>query len=701
MSADQAPSRRPPIDSPITSTNQDLLGRAPVAHELAESIRELDSSEGLVVAVLGPWGHGKSSFVNLMKEQFAEAPALTVVDFNPWMFSGSDQLVNFFLKEIGAELSIRDKSRFGKVADWFGQYAGILEPIGGLIPITGGAMIGKAIAGAISGAAGTTEAERTALKVRKKITEALRELDQPIVVVIDDIDRLTTPEIREIFKLVRLTASFPNIIYVLAFDRTRIESALAEDGVPGRAYLEKIVLLSFDVPHVPAKLLRAQVFEELDRVLGQVANVTIDEDRWGSVYFRIIDPLIKNMRDVTRYAISSTATVRSLGPSIDLVDLLALEALRVFRPEVVTSLGALRSELTTVNSIGSSPDERAKRSVAALVAKFSDDQELVEQLIREVFPAARQYIENHGYGSDSVKEWRTKHQVAHIDFLNLYLDRVVPDALTAFRSAERTFRLLADSGKLTTYLKSLDPNQLEDVLQGLEAYENRFTAEAVVPGTIALMNLIDSMPKRQAQSIFDLGRPDLAVGRVVLRMFRRVESESEREALASEIFAGIETYSSYLDFLTLIGYREGAGHKLVSEEFARVAEADFAQRVLQQKPLAPSREWDALRVYWTVKEATEQTPLRGEHDAALIKAVFESGKSTNRSQTMGSGRMTETDVLAWDVLIEVFGDEDGLSAAASVLRQAEPKATILQLIDKYLGGWRPRGFGSADADDDD
>ena len=57
------------------------------------------------------------------------------------------------------------------------------------------------------------------LSRRDKITKALTKLKKPIVIVLDDIDRLTTPEIRDIFKLVRLTANFPNIIYVVAFDR--------------------------------------------------------------------------------------------------------------------------------------------------------------------------------------------------------------------------------------------------------------------------------------------------------------------------------------------------------------------------------------------------------------------------------------------------------------------------------------------------
>jgi len=248
MNSSEYPWERPPVDAPITSSSEDNLGRATVAQEFAQSIRDIDTSLGLVVGILGPWGHGKSSFVNLMREQFTEAPVITVIDFNPWMFSGSNQLVNFFFSEIAAELRIRNKSRFGQAADWLAQYAAILKPVSQFIPFPGAAAIGEASAAALSGIAETTTAERSTNQLRQNITQALTALDEPIVVIIDDIDRLTTNEIREIFKLVRLTASFPNIIYLLAFDRERVEQALTEDGIPGRAYLEKIVQLSFDVP---------------------------------------------------------------------------------------------------------------------------------------------------------------------------------------------------------------------------------------------------------------------------------------------------------------------------------------------------------------------------------------------------------------------------------------------------------------------
>lgn len=692
MSSADHPQKKPPIDAPITSSADDDLGRAPVAHDFAASIRELDTSQGLVVGILGPWGHGKSSFINLMREQFEIDPALTVVDFNPWMFSGSNQLVNFFFTEIGAELNVRNESRFGKTADWLAQYAGILKPVSQFIPIPGAAAAGEVAAAALAGLADTTNADRSAKKVREEITKELTALAQPIVVVIDDIDRLTTIEIREIFKLVRLTASFPNIIYVLAFDRERVEQALTEDGIPGRAYLEKIVQLSFDVPQAPRKLLRSQVFEELNLILAPVANATLDESRWSDVYWEVIDPLFSNMRDVTRYAISARSTIKSLGNEVDLVDLLAMEALRVFRPELTQQLSRLRSELTSMRDIMGRKDERAQKTIAALLAEFPDDDGLIRALFNRVFPVALQYIENNHYGNDWLSTWRTAHRMAHIDFLNLYFDRVAPDELVAFRSSEHAFELLGDGVALKEYLTGLEPEQLETVLEGLTSYESKFTTEMIVPGSITLLNLIDAIPEKGQRGFFDTGRGDITVGRVVFRLLRRVEDEAEREALVVQILESVETYSSQLYFIHSAGYREGAGLKLVSEAFAEQIQTKFVEHVKKVPPKEPAREWDAWRIYNAIQSRTGKTPLEPSDDPVLLRAVLRSVKSVVRSQSMGSRQVKIEDRLAWEPLVQVFGSEDAVKTAVSNVRKTLGDDETLQLADKYLSGWRPESF---------
>ncbi|WP_187588339.1 P-loop NTPase fold protein [Gordonia sp. OPL2] len=683
---------KPPIDAPITSSGEDDLGRAPVAHDFAESIRDLDASQGLVVGILGPWGHGKSSFINLMREQFETEPTLTVVDFNPWMFSGSNQLVNFFFTEIGAELNVRNKSRFGMTADWLTQYAGILKPVSQFIPLPGAAAVGEVAAAALGGLSVTTNADRSAKKVREEITKELTSLTQPIVVVIDDIDRLTTIEIREIFKLVRLTASFPNIIYVLAFDRERVEQALTEDGIPGRAYLEKIVQLSFDVPHAPEKLLRSQVVEELDRILTPVANATLDDSRWSDVYWEVIDPLVSNMRDVTRYAISARSTIKSLGDEVDLVDLLALEALRVFRPELFQQLSKLRCELTNTRDIMGRKDERAQIAIAALLAMFPDDEEVIRALFNRVFPVALQYIENNHYGPDWLSTWRTAHRMAHTDFLSLYFDRVAPDELVAFRNSEQAFELLSDGAALRVYLTGLDPEDLEAVIEGLTSYESKFATDMIVPASITLLNLIDAIPEKKQRGFFDIGRRDITVGRVILRLLRRVEDEAEREALVSQILDGIETYSSQLDFIHSVGYREGAGLKLVSEEFATQVHADFVAHLRATPPSEPSREWDAWRIYDAVQTETGEVPLKPSDDPVLLRAVLHSLRSTARSQSMGSREVRSEDRLAWELLVQVFGSESAVEEVVGRVRSALGDDEALQLADKYLSGWRPESL---------
>lgn len=77
---------------------------------------------------------------------------------------------------------------------------------------------------------------------KKALEKALKEVKKKIVIVIDDIDRLTNTQIRDIFQLVKSVGELPYIIYVLAMDREIVERALTEvHQTDGSRYLEKII----------------------------------------------------------------------------------------------------------------------------------------------------------------------------------------------------------------------------------------------------------------------------------------------------------------------------------------------------------------------------------------------------------------------------------------------------------------------------
>ena len=92
-------STRIAADTPIRHPEEDVLGRAKLASSFSEQLLSFDLTEGMVVGVLGPWGSGKTSFINLARNRL-ESAGVAILDFNPWMFSGTEQIVASFFVEL-------------------------------------------------------------------------------------------------------------------------------------------------------------------------------------------------------------------------------------------------------------------------------------------------------------------------------------------------------------------------------------------------------------------------------------------------------------------------------------------------------------------------------------------------------------------------------------------------------------------------
>jgi len=133
MTEDGQKTVRITADNPITRSDEDALGRVKPASSFAAQVLTLDSSEGVVVGVLGPWGSGKTSFVNL-SQSFLKESGVTVLEFNPWMFSGADQLVQSFFIELSSQLKLRpDLAEIGELIEDYGDtFSGL-----GWLPLIG------------------------------------------------------------------------------------------------------------------------------------------------------------------------------------------------------------------------------------------------------------------------------------------------------------------------------------------------------------------------------------------------------------------------------------------------------------------------------------------------------------------------------------------------------------------------------------
>ncbi len=613
------------------------------------------------------------------------------------MFSGAEQLVESFFVELAAQLRIRPGlAEVGQdLADYGDTFSGMgwLPFVGPWIERGRGAMkiLGKIL-----------EHRKEGMSARRsKLEKALTNLDKPILVLIDDVDRLTTPEIRHVFKLVRLTASFPNMVYRVAFDRQRVEEALGELGVPGRAYLEKILQIAIDLPAIPSEVLSRQVLSAVNNALAGVEKPgPFDEQAWPDLFAEIVRPLIRNMRDVRRYAAAVRGTITALDGQIALADVLSVEAVRIFLPDVFARFHDAAEGLTATSSFshGARGDSaRLKVQIDSLIAASPTHADIARSVLNRLFPASQRHVGGSHYGDDWKGRWLRERRIAHEEILRLYLERAAGEGLKAFTDAERAWARFSDRDALDGYLRSLDRERLRDVIASLENYEGQFEPVHVVPGMIVLLNLLPDIPKREPGMLeFD---SRFTVARVTLRLLRSLKEVPVVEAVVRQILPEIMSLSSKLELILQVGHRENAGHKLVSEGAAKEFERSWRDEVRASPAQRLVKEWDILRVLFVTKRHADPTEsaLNIDTSPEMTLALLRASRSDVQSQSLGSRAVRRFSQLAWDVLTELFGDEATFRERIESLKATNPIGAddLLALVDKYLSGWRPNSFGEA------
>jgi predicted KAP-like P-loop ATPase len=146
VSSNESRSPNPPeygylqSDEPITRRAEDRLNRASLAEAIADQVIHSPPGQGFVIALDGPWGSGKTSVLNMIEESVMERSETVVLRFNPWLFSGTEQLVGRFLQELSAQLGEKadaaEDERLRNIGARLAGYGEVLAPLG-WVPLLG------------------------------------------------------------------------------------------------------------------------------------------------------------------------------------------------------------------------------------------------------------------------------------------------------------------------------------------------------------------------------------------------------------------------------------------------------------------------------------------------------------------------------------------------------------------------------------
>ena len=678
-------------DNPISTASEDLLQRSKFVERIVHEIDMIDASQGYVMAVMGQWGSGKTSVLNLVKERLSDSGTI-LVEYNPWLLSGAEELVSGLFREINAKFNkkgVKYRAAIDKIID----YGEMLTPLTS-VPVVGAWANGVLMPFQVM-AKRRNLRTTSVVEQKEQVAEALTNIDSSIVVIVDDIDRLDKVEVREIFKLVRLTENFPNVIYLLSFDRIRVENALAEDGVPGRAYLEKIVQNGFEIPMIPKKVLTREVAQALDSALEQV-KVRLDREVWDNTLLNIVVPAIKNMRDVRRLAMAVRSTAAALTDSVEVSDIVALESMRLFLPDAFWYL--VTYQLPEGNSKINTDEIRSKEekeiNISQALSNVPKDEAIIDAFLRITLPTSSYYEPGmFSAGIGRPDEYLRKRRVAYSEVMKVYLEQVLPDQLIAFANAEQIYQLTNDSAALAHEFNAIADDELEDVISDLGRFAGEYSEAGLVNVIVEILGAMTRLPRHDDRSVF---MPEARFNVVyavnkILEHYQR--NGGTVEAVADAIISQLRSLSARLELILLIGHIPDAGRRLVSPSYAQQLQKQYEQDAAAMPIEQLVHEDKPLRVliapvYWgnRIAQTIDATAPLSVH-----YAVFRSAERENRLQSFEDAHVHRTPVLAWGELCGVYSDESTIEQVYKKMCEApeSDSADLLELIKKYLDGWRP------------
>lgn len=305
------------LDLPITKEDEHSLKRDDLSQKLATRIKNTNVKESAFsIGIESPWGFGKTSFINLLCNHFDKKDTI-IIKFNPWNYEKERSLVDAFFAELREALKVYDSS----LSTTLTQYGNILSHSN-----HDTIKLSAEFIQCLSSQSINTK--------RSKIDFAIKGIGKLILVVIDDLDRLDKDEVISVLKLIRNSASFPNMVFVSAYDKEYLIETLKDDVCNSNKYLEKIFQYQFKLPEIDKSILRTMLYNKCKTFIEsrdeeQLKYILEIDNPASQLQFDLILSNIDNIRDVHRFLNSFKFVYQRLKGDTQIHDLLMIELLRM------------------------------------------------------------------------------------------------------------------------------------------------------------------------------------------------------------------------------------------------------------------------------------------------------------------------------------------------------------------------------------
>ena len=362
----------PLLEKEDTFNTNDSYNRKNVINSTFDILKDCFYNTGsFVIGIKGSWGSGKTTFINQLYNKFNldKDKQFHIINFQPWRTDGANSLTRIFFKELEDNLKYYIPSISNNIEKYL-QY---------ILPLNED-YIGKLIDNIPNLISSNTNPY-------EKMRGLFSNSKLPIIVFIDDVDRLSAEEILEVLKLVRNTADFPFVQFVICYDSYYVVKALKNNGIENASkYLEKFFNVEIDLPNYEDRIITKELWDRLEHIFeitwpkekDEIENILFGGEKIIKTYkgelksdykltslpiyypekyktYNVIRTLLPSVRDVIRFS-NSFILITSFYEKICKQDfisgynLLMIELLRYRYPEIYNILKLNTYELLKIES---------------------------------------------------------------------------------------------------------------------------------------------------------------------------------------------------------------------------------------------------------------------------------------------------------------------------------------------------------------
>lgn len=523
-------------DNPISFSDDDLLGRRDFVESLAQAILNIDNGKCLTISLMGKWGSGKSSIINMVKDYWDKDESDNIViDFNPWYFSNQDNLFFQFFNELSnvSEKDFTDKinkdnlKRLGK----------------SLINMTSvNLKLGIVDIDVDPEVSTEVDNQESLLNLKKEISNEFEKLDKNVIIIMDDIDRLSDNEIKQILMLVKSLADFPNVIYILLFDKDAVVGSLNNLKVHApNEFIEKIIQIPIVVPEIRKSQLDNLILIHLGEFYEKYHDEVDFEKDLLDIY-SYLRLFFDNLRDLYCYLNIINFYFSVIKDDVNINDFMLILALQLFEHKIYNEIKINRDLFLVLGKNQKfSENSGCRDKISKIINLHSKLSKMdVRKILLKLFPKIKNYCKSNSIVT--VEELKISNE-------NYF---------------ENYFALNLDSGDIEIYSVDLfklnDSNRISEIF--LEYNKNNRTKELFD----LIINRMDDIFLNNAQyfidSLIDIGdllkisdapflHKNIYVSRILEDLLKKYKNNSERFSVLENAINNSEN-SLYvaIDFLS-------------------------------------------------------------------------------------------------------------------------------------------------------